>query len=137
MADRNDEIKYMKRPQYAEFPPMSMEDRAAQFSPFAALVGYGDAVAETARLTDSRRVLTEDENDELNYTLNLLEESIVERPEVMVRYFVPDEKKSGGHYEEKTGEVRTVDHYENMLIFTDGDRIPLGDISALSINIEE
>ena len=60
MSDRYDDIKHLFRPQYDDLPPMSMHDRAAQFSPFAALVGYDDAVAESARLTDSRIELGED-----------------------------------------------------------------------------
>ena len=69
MPDNYDDIKHLTRPQYDDLHPMSMSDRAAQFSPFAALVGYGDAVAETARLTDSRIELTEDEINELNANL--------------------------------------------------------------------
>ncbi len=60
MQDNYDDIKHLSRPKYDDFPPMSISDRAAQFSPFAALVGYDDEVAETARLTDSRKELTED-----------------------------------------------------------------------------
>ena len=59
MPDNYDDIKHLNRPQYDDLHPMSMSDRAVQFSPFAALVGYDDAVAETARLTDSKAVLTE------------------------------------------------------------------------------
>lgn len=32
----------------AKHPPMSAEQRAAQFAPFAALTGFGDMVADTA-----------------------------------------------------------------------------------------
>ena len=60
MPDNYDDIKHLSRPQYDDLPPMSMHDRAAQFSPFAALVGYDDAVAETARLTDKRIELSEE-----------------------------------------------------------------------------
>ena len=67
MPDNYDDIKHLTRPQYDDLHPMSMSDRAAQFSPFAALVGYDDAVAETARLTDSRTVMTEDEIRHLEY----------------------------------------------------------------------
>ncbi len=66
MPDNYDDIKHLTRPQYDDLHPMSMHDRAAQFAPFAALVGYDDVVAETARLTDSRLELTEDEMSELN-----------------------------------------------------------------------
>ena len=107
---------------------MSMSDRAAQFSPFAALVGYGDAVAETARLTDSRAELTEDEMSELNANLNRLLDSLDEQPEISVTYFVPDEKKSGGRYVEKVGVVRIYDSYSQELVFMDKSRIKIQDM---------
>ena len=78
MPDNYDDIKHLTRPQYGDLHPMSMHDRAAQFSPFAALVGYDDAVAETARLTDSKVELTEDETLELNANLNRLLDSLDE-----------------------------------------------------------
>ena len=132
MPDNYDDIKHLTRPQYDDLPPMSMHDRAAQFSPFAALVGYDDAVAETARLTDSRIELTEDEISELNANLNRLLDSLDEQPQISVTYFVPDEKKSGGKYVEKVGVVRIYDSYANELVFTDGVRIAVADMSALT-----
>ena len=132
MHDNYDDIKHLTRPQYDDLHPMSMHDRAAQFSPFAALVGYDDAVAETARLTDSRLELTEDEMSELNANLNRLLDSLDEQPEISVTYFVPDEKKSGGRYVEKLGVVRIYDSYANELVFTDGVRIAVADMSALT-----
>ena len=133
MPDNYDDIKYLTRPQYDDLHPMSMSDRAAQFSPFAALVGYGDAVAETARLTDSRLELTEDEMTELNANLNRLLDSLDEQPQISVTYFIPDDKKSGGKYVEKVGVVRIFDSYANELVFMDGVRIALTDIVELTI----
>ena len=132
MTDNYDDIKHLTRPQYDDLHPMSMHDRAAQFSPFAALVGYDDAVAETARLTDSRAELTEDEMFELNANLNRLLDSLDEQPQISVTYFVPDEKKSGGKYVEKLGVVRIYDSYVGELVFTDGVRIAVADMSALT-----
>ena len=132
MMSNYDDIKHLTRPQYDALHPMSMHDRAAQFSPFAALVGYDDAVAETARLTDSRAVLTEDEMFELNANLNRLLDRLDEQPEISVTYFVPDEKKSGGKYVEKVGVVRIYDSYAGELVFTDGVRIAVADMSALT-----
>ena len=132
MTDNYDDIKNLTRPQYDDLHPMSMHDRAAQFSPFAALVGYDDAVAETARLTDSRLELTEDEMSELNANLNRLLDSLDEQPQISVTYFVPDEKKSGGKYVEKVGVVRIYDSYVGELVFTDGVRIAVADMSALT-----
>jgi len=132
MIDNYDDIKHLTRPQYDDLHPMSMHDRAAQFSPFAALVGYDDAVAETARLTDSKVELTEDEISELNANLNRLLDSLDEQPQISVTYFVPDEKKSGGRYVEKLGVVRIYDSYSQELVFTDGVRIAVADMSALT-----
>ena len=131
MADNYDDIKHLTRPQYDDLHPMSMSDRAAQFSPFAALVGYDDAVAETARLTDSRAVLTEDEMSELNANLNRLLDSLDEQRSIRVTYFVPDAKKSGGKYVEKVGVVRIYDSYANELVFTDGVRIAVAYMARL------
>jgi len=132
MPDNYDDIKHLTRPQYDDLHPMSMHDRAAQFSPFAALVGYDDAVAETARLTDSKLELTEDEMSELNANLNRLLDSLDEQPQISVTYFVPDEKKSGGKYLKKQGVVRIYDSYSGELVFTDGVRIAVADMSALT-----
>ncbi|MDD7516654.1 hypothetical protein [Ruminococcus flavefaciens] len=135
MPDNYDDIKHLTRPQYDDLHPMSMHDRAAQFSPFAALVGYDDAVAETARLTDSRLELTEDEMSELNANLNRLLDSLDEQPQISVTYFVPDEKKSGGKYVEKVGVVRIYDSYAQELVFMDKSRLNIQDI--ISIKIKE
>jgi hypothetical protein len=129
--DNYDDIKHLTRPQYDDLHPMSMHDRAAQFSPFAALVGYDDAVAETARLTDSKVELTEDEMSELNANLNRLLDSLDEQPQISVTYFVPDEKKSGGKYLKKQGVVRIYDSYSGELVFTDGVRIAVADMAKL------
>ena len=131
MIDNYDDIKHLTRPQYDDLHPMSMHDRAAQFSPFASLVGYDDAVAETARLNDSKAELTEDEMSELNANLNRLLDRLDEQPEISVTYFVPDEKKSGGKYVEKVGVVRIYDEYSQELVFTDGVRIAVADMANI------
>ena len=131
ITDNYDDIKHLTRPQYDDLHPMSMHDRAAQFSPFAALVGYDDAVAETARLNDSKAELTEDEMSELNANLNRLLDRLDEQPEISVTYFVPDEKKSGGKYVEKVGVVRIYDEYSQELVFTDGVRIAVADMANI------
>ena len=121
-------LKNITRPQYPDLPPMSIEDRAAQFSPFAAVVGYDDAVEETARLTDSMVELSEDEIVLLNGALARLRESIDEKPQIRVTYFVPDAKKDGGSYVSKAGIVKRIDEYENALIFTDGEKVAVSSI---------
>ena len=121
-------LKNITRPQYPDLPPMSIEDRAAQFSPFAAVVGYDDAVEETARYTDSMVELSEDEIVLLNGALAKLRESIDKKPQIRVTYFVPDAKKDGGEYVSKTGIVKRIDEYENVIIFTDGDKVAVSSI---------
>lgn len=126
-----DDIRKLKRPQYIDLPPMSIHDRAAQFSPFAALVGYEDAVEETARLTDSRRELSEDEITELNRQLGILDSKLNERPKIRVTYFIPDKKKDGGRYASKVGNARTINQYNNEVVFTDGETVAIKDMYSV------
>ena len=131
-----DDIINLSRPQYHDLPPMSIHDRAAQFSPFAALVGYDAAVEETARLTDSRREMEEDEINELNRQLSELNKRLSERPRIRVTYFIRDRKKEGGRYASKIGNARTIDQAENRIIFTDGESVPIKDMYSV-VFIEE
>ena len=113
--------------------PMSRYDRAAQFSPFAAQTGYDAAVAETARLTDSRIELTEDKKQLLDEKLHLLLDMADHPPAVRVTRFIPDERKAGGSYETITCKIASVDTYENCVVLTDKRRIPIQDISDIEI----
>ena len=90
-------------------PPMPLSDRAAQFAPFAALTGYGDVIKETARQTDRKPELTEEEKQELDYKLQMAVSLPGEKPAVTITYFVPDKKKAGGYRQRNTcyGEGRT------------------------------
>ena len=107
---------------------MSMHDRAAQFAPFAALVGYDDAVAETARLTESRPELDEQEQRELNARLCALADHIQDQPEVRIRYFVPDERKSGGAIVKICGKIKRISQAERSIIMFDGTEISIPDL---------
>ena len=102
---------------------MSNYDRTAQFAPFAALTGHDEAIKETARLTDEYMEIGEDRLGELSAKIQLLIDKLSEQPEITVVYFIPDERKSGGSYAEKTGVVRIIDEYERKLVFYDGDKI--------------
>lgn len=124
---RYDDMIHLKRPQYMDYPPMSIHDRAAQFSPFAALVGYEDEVAEAARLTDRRREISEEELFKLNSDLAKLKETKGERPLITVDHFVPDSRKEGGRYEKKTGTFRAIDEYNKMIVFADGSKVAISD----------
>lgn len=111
--------------------PMPMINRAAQFSPFAALTGYEAAVSETARLTDAKIELTEDSRAELDRKQQRLTELTAEHPVVTVTFFVPDERKHGGSYRTVTASLRGIDSVEHILRLNDGSRIPLDDILDL------
>ena len=124
-------IRNCSRPQYPDLPPMPVHDRAAQFSPFAALVGYEDAVEETARLTDSRREMEQDEINELNRQLQELSDKIKDRPKIRVTFFIRDSKKEGGRYSSKIGNARVIDKYGNRIIFTDGEAVPIRDMYSV------
>lgn len=82
---------------------LSMEQRAAQFAPFAALTGYGDAIKETARITEDRIELDDEEKIKLDNKLKKIQNNISNKPKVIVTYFVPDIRKSGGEYITKVG----------------------------------
>ena len=84
-------------------PQMSMIDRAAQFSPFAALTGYDAAIKETGRLTDTKLEIGDEERDVLDRKQQYLQKIVADRPEITITYFVPDEKKAGGSYTSLTG----------------------------------
>lgn len=112
-------------------PQMSMIDRAAQFSPFAALTGYDAAIKETGRLTDEKIEIDEDTKASLDIKQAYLMEIIDEQPEISVTYFLPDTKKSGGAYVTVTGNLKRYDEYERLLILIDGKKIPMDDIADI------
>lgn len=111
---------------------MSMTERAAQFSPFAALNGYEDAVSETARLTDGRPDLDEYERDAIDRKLREIMESDEDLPVTLI-YFRPDGKKSGGAYLTLNGKVSDIDEVGRIVIMESGARIPVTDILVIDI----
>ncbi len=112
---------------------MPIKDRAAQFAPFAALTGYGDAIEETARQTGSRLGLFEDEIGFMEEKLRLLTAREGERPEVEAVYFVRDPLKDGGSFRTVSGRVKRIDTVERQLIFEDGTEVPLADLVELEL----
>lgn len=104
-------------------PQMPRAERAAQFSPFAALTGYDAAIRETARLTDPKAELEERELEELNENLRRLQDHIQDRPEVELTYFQPDTRKEGGAYRTIRGPVRRMNAYEQYIEMEDSTRI--------------
>lgn len=109
-------------------PHMPAHDRAAQFSPFAALTGYGSAITEKARLTDSRVELDEHSKADLNEKLCIIQNLIDQQPEVSITYFQPDKKKSGGVYITVTGCVKKIDEYEKAVEMQDATIISIDTI---------
>ena len=111
-------------------PHMAIIDRAAQFAPFAALTGYGAAIDETARLTDGHPDLDEQQLAELNERLF----QIMAKPNtvVCITYFVPDEKKEGGRYEQAEGTIKKIDEIAKVIVTDRGERIPIENIVELS-----
>lgn len=112
----------------SKHPRMSRENRASQFSPFAALTGYDSEIKETARLTDEKIELDEDSVNDINAKLHYIKDNIDENPEITVEYFVPDEKKAGGAYLTLNDRVRIIDEYEREVVFISGKRVIIDDI---------
>ena len=112
-------------------PQMSMTDRAAQFSPFAALTGHDAAIAEAARLTDERPILDESVKQEISDLLQLAatDSNLV----LNIVYFVPDARKTGGSYTEISGRIKKLLPHEKLLIMDTGTRIPVEDIIAICL----
>lgn len=116
-------------------PQMSMLDRAAQFSPFAALTGYDVAIKETGRLTDEKIEMDEASLNMLNMKFQLLVEALGDEHEVSFTYFKPDETKAGGAYVTATGIVKKVDDYERLITMVDGAKIPMDDVYSIESEI--
>ena len=129
------DIINQSRPVSSKHPPMSMLNRAAQFSPFAALTGYDAAVKETARLTDEKIALDEYAKSMLSDRLQMIAEHIDDLPEVTFIYFVPDKKKSGGTYVSVTGTVKEIDEYERIVKLMDGTKIPIQHICGIESDL--
>ena len=131
MSGRYDDMIYMQTPTPTFKPRMSLYERAAQFSPFAALTGYEDAVEETARLTDARLELSEDMKTILNEKMQMIVDNMDADPIVTITYFVPDKKKEGGAYVDVTGIVKEIDEYERCIVMTDKKKIPIEQVRAI------
>ena len=125
--------KLLDRPHHEskKHPRMSRLNRAAQFSPFAALTGYDDLIRESARVTHDAQELDEMAVETLNRKLALLSRHLDVAPEIRVTYFKPDEKKAGGEYVSFTGTPVRIDEYGKALIFSDKTVIFMQDIAEI------
>lgn len=112
----------------ASHPQMSLADRAAQFSPFAALTGYEDAIDESARLTEEQIELDENAREELDEKLRQIRECGEAHPEITVTYFHKDARKDGGAYVTLTDRVKKIDEYARMISFMDGTVVRIENI---------
>ena len=135
MSGPYDDIINLPHPTSQRHPRMPIRDRAAIFSPFAALGGHGAAIAETARLTERQIELDEDAWAELDRRQAILLEHIDEQPEITITWFQPDEKKDGGAYLTTTGRLKKFRELERILLLTDGTEIPLQDVVSLESDI--
>ena len=126
-----DDILHLPHHVSEKRPPMARQDRAAQFSPFAALSGYGALLREVARQTEAQVELTESSLAQLDEKLRVLRSRLSRQPEITATWFVPDERKEGGAYVRATGRVKRVDPWGKRLILTDGTEIPVEALTAL------
>ena len=119
-----------ERPVSAKHPPMSRLNRAAQFSPFAALTGYDDLIRESERETDVRAELDESGVEALDRRLVwLLRQD--EPPEASFTYFVPDGKKAGGAYMTAAGRLIRYDPFSRSIALSGGETLFIDDIRAI------
>lgn len=118
-------------------PHMSVYNRAAQFAPFAALVGYDQMVQDAAdlRLLDQRVILGEDQKGILDEKLKVIQEHLAEMPEIHITYFDENSNELGGGYVSYFGAVRRVEYYPTRLIMMDRKEIFLRDILDINSNI--
>ena len=133
MSGKYDDIIDLPHPTSQNHPRMSLYDRAAQFSPFAALTGHSAAIAETGRLTDRRVELDEYEMARVDAELQRLQELLPGGPTASITYFVPDERKNGGSYQTVTGEAKRIDAVAGMIQMTDRQCIPISDVFSIEI----
>lgn len=133
MSGPYDDIIDLPHPTSTRHPRMPMANRAAQFSPFAALTGYEDAVQETARQTVARPELTKEEKSHLNAELQALAEKISEHPTVSLTYFQPDERKAGGGFVTAEGAAKKLDRHTGMVILDDGRKIPVENLMSIQL----
>lgn len=131
--DSYEDIIGLEHHQSKTHPHMSIHDRAAQFAPFSALTGHGAAIAETARLTEQETELDEYVIEEIDEKLQWLVQNHNSKPQVTITYFVPDEKKEGGAFVQKTGCVKKLDSYRKTILLMDDTCIDIEKIKDIDI----
>lgn len=111
---------------------MSLENRSAQFAPFAALTGFEELVKETARQTEERIEIDEELKNILNEKISIIQNQIRNNPKITITYFVPDYKKNGGKYQTITENVKKIDQYNKLIILMNGTIIPIKEIIEIT-----
>ena len=132
-----DDIIHLPHHTSSKHPRMTLYNRAAQFSPFAALTGHEDAIMETARLTQAQIELDEDMRVRLDEKLQILRAHNDMKAMVSFTYFVADGLKSGGKYITHNGSVHYIDTYHQRVIMSDGTIIPMDNIVDINGSIFE
>ena len=122
-----EDILHLAHPRSASRPHMSAHDRAAQFSPFAALTGYGDAIDEAARVTEAQIELDDNELQEID---RILREVYETGSPVEVTHFVPDERKAGGAYVVTAGVIKAIDPVSRVVEFQSRVKIRIDSIQS-------
>lgn len=111
----------------------SMESRASQFAPFAALTGFGDEIRKKARIVDSRIDISDDLKEEINNKLLIISNMIDDNPYIAITYFVADKNMNVGKYITISNRVKKIDLYNYEIVFVDKVRISINDIIYIDI----
>lgn len=134
MSNKYDDIINLPHHISKKHPQMTLEARAAQFAPFAALTGYDDEVKETERLTNRRIELDDEAKSILDNKIQIILEQISQRPTVSITYFLPDTKKAGGEYVTITGTIKKIDGYNQVIVLENRTEIPINEIIDIDMN---
>jgi len=135
--NRYEDIIHLPHHTSQTHPRMSMIERAAQFSPFAALAGFQDVIAESAEICDNKKVLSEDQIQMINAQLQSLRRHIQAQPLIRVTFFQFDERKDGGTYITMKETCKKIDDFRQMLYLANGRQISFHDIYAIEYPLSE
>lgn len=126
--DKYEDIINLPHHVSSKHPHMTLEERSAQFAPFAALTGFEDCVEETGRLTDAKIDISEDVKEILNEKIKNILKKAEKNPTIKLTYFIPDNKKSGGKYSKIEGKIKKINEINQEIIFVNGIKIKIKDI---------
>lgn len=137
MKKNYDDIINLEHHVSQKHPQMSLDARAAQFAPFAALTGFDEQLKEAERLTNERKFINEDLREKLDNKLQIIQKQISVKPTITVTYFVHDLRKQGGSYRTVIGKVKKIDKYKNVVILENKTEIPIAEIIDINSNLFE